>query len=201
MLTKADSAVTDIPALMAEMGRRARAASGPLAVATTDRKNAALAAMADAIMAGEDDILAANAIDMEKADECDLSPAFKDRLHLTKDRVAAMADGIRAIADLKDPVGAVIAEWDRPNGLQIERVRTPLGRHRRDLRKPSQRDRGRRRLCLKAGNAVILRGGSESFHSSPRSTPVWSRASPPPDCRKTRSSASRRATAPPSANC
>jgi glutamate-5-semialdehyde dehydrogenase len=166
MLTKADSAVTDIPALMAEMGRRARAASGPLAVATTDRKNAALAAMADAIMAGEDDILAANAIDMEKADECDLSPAFKDRLHLTKDRVAAMADGIRAIADLKDPVGDVIAAWDRPNGLKIERVRTPLGVIGviYESRPNVTADAGA--LCLKAGNAVILRGGSDSLQSS-----------------------------------
>jgi glutamate-5-semialdehyde dehydrogenase len=122
--------------------------------------------MADAIEAGCDDILAANAIDMERAEKSDLTDAFRDRLKLTKDRVQAMADGIRAIAGLTDPVGAIIAAWDRPNGLQIERVRTPLGVIGviYESRPNVTADAGA--LCLKAGNAVILRGGSDSANSS-----------------------------------
>ncbi|MGB7432293.1 MAG: gamma-glutamyl-phosphate reductase, partial [Ahrensia sp.] len=117
----------DIPALMADMGARARAAAAPLAVASDERKHAALTAMAEAIIAATDDILAANAIDMENARQAGISGSFLDRLNLTKDRVRAMADGMLAIAALKDPVGDVIAAWERPNGLKIERVRTPLG--------------------------------------------------------------------------
>jgi glutamate-5-semialdehyde dehydrogenase len=166
MLTRAEINSQDIPALMADMGARARAASRPLAIAGTAQKNAALAAMADAIEAGCDDILAANAIDMERAEKSDLTDAFRDRLKLTKDRVQAMADGIRAIAGLTDPVGAIIAAWDRPNGLQIERVRTPLGVIGviYESRPNVTADAGA--LCLKAGNAVILRGGSDSANSS-----------------------------------
>ena len=166
MLTRAEINSQDIPALMADMGARARAASRPLAIASTAQKDAALAAMADAIEAGCDDILAANAIDMERAEKSDLTDAFRDRLKLTKDRVQAMADGIRAIAGLTDPVGAIIAAWDRPNGLQIERVRTPLGVIGviYESRPNVTADAGA--LCLKAGNAVILRGGSDSANSS-----------------------------------
>jgi glutamate-5-semialdehyde dehydrogenase len=166
MLTRADSTSTDIAALMADMGARAKAASRPLAIASTDQKNAALAAMADAIEAGCADILAANDVDMEAAGKTDLTPAFKDRLKLTEDRVQAMADGIRAIAELADPVGSVIAAWDRPNGLKIERVRTPLGVIGviYESRPNVTADAGA--LCLKAGNAVILRGGSDSANSS-----------------------------------
>ena len=166
MLTRAEINSQDIPALMADMGARARAASRPLAIASTAQKDAALAAMADAIEAGCDDILAANAIDMERAETSDLTDAFRDRLKLTKDRVQAMADGIRAIAGLTDPVGAIIAAWDRPNGLQIERVRTPLGVISviYESRPNVTADAGA--LCLKAGNAVILRGGSDSANSS-----------------------------------
>ena len=166
MLTRAEINSQDIPALMADMGARARAASRPLAIATTAQKDAALAAMADAIEAGCDDILAANAIDMERAEKSDLTDAFRDRLKLTKDRVQAMADGIRAIAGLTDPVGAIIAAWDRPNGLEIERVRTPLGVIGviYESRPNVTADAGA--LCLKAGNAVILRGGSDSANSS-----------------------------------
>ena len=168
MLTRADSNSTDIAALMADMGARARAASAPLSTAKPEAKNAALAAMADAIVAGMDTILAANALDMEKAETSGLSPAFKDRLKLDGDRVGAMADGIRAIAELTDPVGAVIdtvGAAERPE----DRPRAHAARgHRRDLRVPAQRHRRRRRaLCVKAGNAVILRGGSESLNSSP----------------------------------
>ena len=166
MLTRADSKPHDIAALMADMGARAKAASRPLAIASTDRKNTALAAMAEAILSGCDDILAANDIDMENAGKADITPAFRDRLKLTGERVRAMADGIRAIAELADPVGSVIAAWDRPNGLKIERVRTPLGVIGviYESRPNVTADAGA--LCLKAGNAVILRGGSDSVNSS-----------------------------------
>ena len=166
MLTRADSTSTDIAALMADMGARAKAASRPLAIATSAQKNAALAAMADAIEAGCADILAANDIDMEAAGKTELTPAFKDRLKLDESRVRAMAEGIRAIAELADPVGSVIAAWDRPNGLKIERVRTPLGVIGviYESRPNVTADAGA--LCLKAGNAVILRGGSDSANSS-----------------------------------
>lgn len=156
----------DITALMADMGARARAAARPLAVASDERKHAALTAMAEAIIAATDDILAANAIDMENARQAGISGSFLDRLNLTKDRVRAMADGMLAIAALKDPVGDVIAAWERPNGLMIERVRTPLGVIGviYESRPNVTADAGA--LCLKAGNAVILRGGSDSVNSS-----------------------------------
>ena len=98
-----------------------------------------------------------------------------DRLKLTPDRIRDMANGVRAIAELRDPVGEVIAEWDRPNGLHIERVRTPLGVIGviYESRPNVTADAGA--LCLKAGNPVILRGGSDSLNSSRRSTPAWSR--------------------------
>ncbi|WP_306050486.1 glutamate-5-semialdehyde dehydrogenase [Oceaniradius stylonematis] len=166
MLTRADNANIDIPALMADMGARAKAASAPLAFATPEQKNAALHAMADAIVASEDAILSANEIDMEAGRASGLAGAFLDRLQLDPDRVKAMADGIRAIAELDDPVGSIIAQWDRPSGLHIERVRTPLGVIGviYESRPNVTADAGA--LCLKAGNAVILRGGSDSVNSS-----------------------------------
>jgi len=166
MLTRADNANIDVAALMADMGARARAAAAPLAIATTGQKNAALNAMADALMDGQADIVAANRSDMEAGREANLSGAFLDRLELTPARIAAMAEGVRAIAALDDPVGSVIAAWDRPNGLHIERVRTPLGVIGviYESRPNVTADAGA--LCLKAGNAVILRGGSDSVHSS-----------------------------------
>ncbi|WP_309082663.1 glutamate-5-semialdehyde dehydrogenase [Chelativorans sp.] len=156
----------EISALMAELGRRARAAARPLAVASTDQKNKALAAMADALEASGAKILAANAVDMERGRAAGLSSALLDRLKLEQNRIAAMAEGIRAIAGLEDPVGKVIAEWDRPNGLHIERVRTPLGVIGviYESRPNVTADAGA--LCLKASNAVILRGGSDSASSS-----------------------------------
>ncbi len=165
MLDKADTA-SDISRLMADIGRRAKAAARPLATATAERKHAALVGMAQALERSTDAILSANAIDMENAREAGMAPSFLDRLKLDRGRVRAMADGVRAIADLPDPVGAVIAEWDRPNGLHIERVRTPLGVIGviYESRPNVTADAGA--LCLKAGNAVILRGGSDSFHSS-----------------------------------
>lgn len=156
----------DVASLMAQIGGKARAAAGPLAVASTKAKNDALAAMADAILRNEQAILEANAIDMSNGEEAGLSGSFMDRLKLNPSRIKAMADGIREIAALKDPVGEVIAEWDRPNGLHIERVRTPLGVIGviYESRPNVTADAGA--LCLKAGNPVILRGGSDSINSS-----------------------------------
>ncbi|MER9403650.1 glutamate-5-semialdehyde dehydrogenase [Mesorhizobium caraganae] len=156
----------DTIALMADIGRRARAAARPLAIATTAAKNAALLAMADAIIARQQEILDANAIDVSNGQESGLSGSFMDRLKLDPARIRAMADGIREIAELKDPVGDVIAAWERPNGLQIERVRTPLGVVGviYESRPNVTADAGA--LCLKAGNPVILRGGSDSLNSS-----------------------------------
>ncbi len=156
----------DVEGVMLEIGRQAKAASRPLAVATAERKHAALVAMAEIIVNRRDEILAANAIDLENARQSGIAASFIDRLTLTESRIRDMANGIRAIADLKDPVGDVIAEWDRPNGLHIERVRTPLGVIGviYESRPNVTADAGA--LCLKAGNAVILRGGSDSFHSS-----------------------------------
>ena len=126
MLTKAEQ-TADVAALMPEMGRKARAAARPLATASAERKHAALIAMEHALRANEQAILDANAIDMANGEEAGLSAAFLDRLKLNPARIGAIADGIREIAALKDPVGEVIAAWERPNGLKIERVRTPLG--------------------------------------------------------------------------
>ncbi|RVD71342.1 glutamate-5-semialdehyde dehydrogenase [Mesorhizobium sp. M4A.F.Ca.ET.029.04.2.1] len=156
----------DVASLMARTGRQARAAARPLAIATTAAKNAALVAMAEAILRNEQAILDANAIDVSNGEESGLSGSFMDRLKLTPSRIEAMADGIREIAALKDPVGDVIAEWDRPNGLHIERVRTPLGVVGviYESRPNVTADAGA--LCLKAGNPVILRGGSDSLNSS-----------------------------------
>jgi len=165
MLTKADTA-NDIAAVMAEVGRKARAAAAPLAIATTEQKNKALIAAADAMLAARADILEANRLDLANAEKNGMAASFIDRLTLDDSRINAIADGIRAIAALPDPVGEVIAEWDRPNGLHIERVRTPLGVIGviYESRPNVTADAGA--LCLKAGNAVILRGGSDSAHSS-----------------------------------
>ncbi|MEM7289584.1 MAG: aldehyde dehydrogenase family protein, partial [Pseudomonadota bacterium] len=156
----------DVVAVMAELGARAKAATAKLATAGTDQKNLALNAMAVALLAQLPDILSANEKDMEAALGSGMAPSFLDRLMLDETRVVAMADGLRAIANLDDPVGATIAKWERPNGLSIERVRTPLGVIGVifEARPNVTADAGA--LCLKSGNAVILRGGSDSVHSS-----------------------------------
>ncbi len=166
MLMENGQESTDIAALMKDIGQRARAAAGPLSIASSQDKNLALTEMAGALLRNEDRILAANALDMANGEAAGLSPALLDRLKLDKGRIAGMADGIRAIAALEDPVGSVIAAWERPNGLSIERVRTPLGVIGviYESRPNVTADAGA--LCLKAGNAVILRGGSDSAHSS-----------------------------------
>lgn len=165
MLTKAEK-TQDTATLMSLMGRKARAALRPLGLANAERKHAALIAMADAVKRNENAILDANAIDMANGEEAGLTPAMLDRLKLNSARIRSMADGVRAIAELRDPVGEVTAEWDRPNGLHIERVRTPLGVIGviYESRPNVTADAGA--LCLKAGNAVILRGGSDSLNSS-----------------------------------
>ncbi|CUX24938.1 glutamate-5-semialdehyde dehydrogenase [Agrobacterium deltaense] len=156
----------DIDALMITIGAQAKAASRPLSIAGTDQKNRALLAMASAIEASRDAILAANRKDLAAAESAGLAASFVDRLTLNDARIAGIAEGIRSVAALPDPVGEVIAAWDRPNGLKIERVRTPLGVIGviYESRPNVTADAGA--LCLKAGNAVILRGGSDSQHSS-----------------------------------
>ncbi|MER8951746.1 glutamate-5-semialdehyde dehydrogenase [Mesorhizobium sp. M0833] len=166
MLTLHEKSRDDTVALMADIGRRARAAARPLAIAAAERKHAALVGMAQAILRYEQDILDANAIDIKNGKEAGLSAASMDRLKLDPARIRAMADGINEIAGLRDPVGDVIAAWERPNGLHIERVRTPLGVVGviYESRPNVTADAGA--LCLKAGNPVILRGGSDSANSS-----------------------------------
>ncbi|MDT6939504.1 glutamate-5-semialdehyde dehydrogenase [Brucella pseudogrignonensis] len=165
MLNKVDAG-TDIAAIMAEVGRKARQAAAPLSIASPQQKNQALLAAADSILSSKDAILEANKLDLANAAQSGMAASFVDRLTLDDSRIQAIADGIRAIAALPDPVGEVIAEWDRPNGLHIERVRTPLGVIGviYESRPNVTADAGA--LCLKAGNAVILRGGSDSAHSS-----------------------------------
>jgi glutamate-5-semialdehyde dehydrogenase len=152
--------------LMRELGVRARAAARTLARAGTAQKNQALRAAAAAIRAGGAEIIAANARDMEAARARNLSKSLLDRLLLDPARVEAMARSIDEVIALPDPIGQVMAEWSRPNGLVIQRVRVPLGVIGivYESRPNVTADAGA--LCLKSGNAVILRGGSESFHSS-----------------------------------
>lgn len=158
--------MTDISQDMLDMGARARAAATLLASATPEAKTLALMAAADALDATRADVLAANARDMEAARDKGLTAAMLDRLLLDDARIDGICAALRAIAAQDDPVGAVIAEWDRPSGLHIQRVRTPLGVIGviYESRPNVTADAGA--LCLKAGNAVILRGGSESAQSS-----------------------------------
>jgi glutamate-5-semialdehyde dehydrogenase len=157
---------TSIEPMLLYMGRLAREAARELALASTEKKNAALEAMAARIEAKADAILEANRNDVEAARGKGRDAAFIDRLMLNEARVAAMAKGLREIAALPDPVGDVIATWTRPNGLQISRVRVPLGVIGiiYESRPNVTADTGG--LCLKSGNAVILRSGSDAFLSS-----------------------------------
>lgn len=152
--------------IMAELGRNARMAARQLALATSEQKRTALLTAAGAINAHRKAILLANAKDMDAARTKGISKAFLDRLELNDARIDGIIDAVKTIAELPDPVGAKIAEWDRPNGLHIERVRTPLGVIGVifESRPNVTADAGA--LCIKSGNAVILRGGSDSFHSS-----------------------------------
>ena len=153
---------SELRTVMSALGQRARKAAAVLAYAATDAKNLALTAAADALLAETAAVLAANATDVDGAKERGISSAFLDRLTLTPARVEAIARGLRDIAALPDPVGTVMAEWTRPNGLDISRVRTPLGVIGVifESRPNVAADAGA--LTLKSGNAVILRGGSEA---------------------------------------
>jgi glutamate-5-semialdehyde dehydrogenase len=161
-----DEGTADLTAEMARIGRAARAAAAELALTDSGAKTRALEAAAEAIRHRRDDILAANATDMEAARAKGLTNALLDRLELTPERVEAMAEGLEAIARFPDPVGRILAEWERPNGLKIARVAVPLGVIGiiYESRPNVTADAGG--LCLKSGNAAILRGGSESFRSS-----------------------------------
>jgi glutamate-5-semialdehyde dehydrogenase len=155
-----------LAAQLTGIGRAARAAARVLALAPAEQKNRALNAMAAAVRARKGEILKANAEDVTEARSTGLGPAFIDRLSLDEGRVETMADGIEAIAGLNDPVGAVTQSWTRPNGMTIERVRVPLGVIGivYESRPNVTADAGA--LCLKSGNAAILRGGSDSLRSS-----------------------------------
>ncbi|MFN6925834.1 MAG: glutamate-5-semialdehyde dehydrogenase [Tabrizicola sp.] len=152
--------------LMTEIGTKARAAAAELACASSERKAAALIAAADAVWTRRQEIFDANTLDLDAADQRGITPAMRDRLRLDENRLRGIVDALRMIAEQKDPVGRVLAEWDRPNGLHIQRVATPLGVVGviYESRPNVTADAGA--LCLKSGNAVILRGGSESFQTS-----------------------------------
>jgi glutamate-5-semialdehyde dehydrogenase len=156
----------DIDAILRALGRQARAAARTLALAPADQKNRALAAMAQAVRAHSAAILAANAEDIAEAKATGTAASFIDRLKLDPKRIESIAEGIEVVRDLPDPVGAVTESWTRPNGMTIERVRVPLGVIGviYESRPNVTADAGS--LCLKAGNAVILRGGSDSHRSA-----------------------------------
>jgi len=156
----------DIQAQMDAIGAAARTAAVELATASAERKHAALIGAAQYLWESRADVLAANTLDMEYARAKGLSAAMLDRLMLDEARIHAMVNGLRTVAEQADPVGAVIAQWTVPSGLHISRVRTPIGVIGVifESRPNVTADAGA--LCLKAGNAAILRGGSESFHSS-----------------------------------
>ncbi len=158
--------VEDIAGLMTSIGHAAVGAAQELAFARTGQKDAALHAAARALRARAGEVLAANAIDMQAARAAGLGAAMLDRLELDADRVEALASGVEDVARLPDPIGTVLAEWTRPNGLHIQRVRVPLGVIGiiYESRPNVTADAGA--LCLKSGNASILRGGSEGHRSS-----------------------------------
>jgi glutamate-5-semialdehyde dehydrogenase len=162
---KAIDGSADLPALMTSLAKSARAAARVLALASPEQKNRALEAIERAIRANAAKILAANAEDVAEVKAGGATSAFLDRLALTPSRVEAMADGVAVVRGIADPVGAVTESWQRPNGMTIERVRVPLGVIGVifESRPNVAADAGV--LCLKAGNAVILRGGSDSFRS------------------------------------
>lgn len=147
-------------------GRDAKEASYVLAAASTAEKNQALATIADGLVAHEADILAANAVDLQRAKAKGMAPAMVDRLTLTKERIAAMAEGVRQVIALPDPAGVVLDEWDRPNGLHIRKVSVPLGVIAIIYESRPNVTVDAAVLCVKAGNACVLRGGSEAIASN-----------------------------------
>lgn len=149
-----------------DLGRRARAASKQLAQLSSAQKNAGLLAMADALITAQAELLAANATDVERARANGLSSAMIDRLTLTPARIEGMAEGVRQVAALPDPVGQVISQWTRPNGIQISKVRVPIGVIGIIFESRPNVTSDAAVLCTKTGNAAILRGGSEAIGSN-----------------------------------
>ena len=156
----------EIQSAILDMGRRARAASRALVNLTSDQKNAILHAMADEIMARQDSILAANALDLGRAKQNGLSKAMIDRLTLDPKRLKAVADAVREVAALPDPVGELLTEWTRPNGLHIRKLRVPIGVIGIIFESRPNVTTDAASLCFKTSNATILRGGSEAIDSN-----------------------------------
>jgi glutamate-5-semialdehyde dehydrogenase len=156
----------DIQAEILRMGQQARAAAHQLNKLTSQEKNDILEAMARELVGSESDILAANEKDIAAAEENQLAPAMIDRLRLDPARIAAIADGIRQVATLPDPVGETLAEWTRPNGIQIQKVRVPIGVIGIIFESRPNVTSDAAILCFKTGNATILRGGKEAIHSN-----------------------------------
>lgn len=158
--------MSEVQQMMQDLGRRAKTAAASLAYAPAAQKTTALMAAADAVIAAQSEIIEANKLDLVYGRDKGLSDAMLDRLMLDPARIKAMAEGLRAVAQQEDPVGRILEEWERPNGLSIQKVATPLGVIGviYESRPNVTADAGA--LCLKSGNAVILRGGSESHHST-----------------------------------
>jgi glutamate-5-semialdehyde dehydrogenase len=156
----------EIQSAILDMGRRARAASRALVNLTSDQKNAILHAMADEIMARQDSILAANALDLGRAEQNGLSKAMIDRLTLDPKRLKAVADAVREVAALPDPVGELLTDWTRPNGLHIRKLRVPIGVIGIIFESRPNVTTDAASLCFKTSNATILRGGSEAIDSN-----------------------------------
>lgn len=158
--------LADVQEVMTDIGQRARVAAMELAVASPEAKRTAIERAADAIWRRREEIIAANAEDISYGREKGLSEAMMDRLLLDEGRIKGICDSLRDVAAQPDPVGEVMDEWDRPNGLHVRRVRTPLGVVGVIYESRPNVTSDAASLCLKSGNAVILRGGSESFHSA-----------------------------------
>ena len=158
--------LADVQEVMTDIGRRARVAAMELAVASSEAKRVAIESAADAIWNRREETIAANAEDIAYGREKGLSAAMMDRLLLDEGRIKGICDSLRDVAAQPDPVGEVMDEWDRPNGLHVRRVRTPLGVVGVIYESRPNVTSDAASLCLKSGNAVILRSGSESFHSA-----------------------------------
>ncbi|MEE9336198.1 MAG: glutamate-5-semialdehyde dehydrogenase [Granulosicoccaceae bacterium] len=166
MNNQSQTTVIDPVAHINDLGQRARASAKVLSIADTDSKNTALLAMADAIAAQAQALIAANQIDLQAAGEREISEALLDRLELTPARITSMSAGLRAIAAQSDPVGAMSATELRPSGLEIGRMRVPLGVIGVIYESRPNVTADAAAICLKSGNSVILRGGSEAFNSN-----------------------------------
>jgi glutamate-5-semialdehyde dehydrogenase len=162
----AGASLNDVAALMQDMGTRARKSARAIALASTDTKNEALGAIAAFIRQRTDDVLAANARDLAGMRQRDVTPAYQERATLTVDRLEAIAQAVEAIAALPDPVGDEMDAWERPNGLQISRVRTPLGVIGIIFESRPNVTVDAATLALKSGNAAILRGGSDTIETN-----------------------------------